>query len=279
MWTNGTLTPLERSRELAHQAFFTEQEFAAQETLAEHHGQVIRHPEGVGTDNEAFLEGDYKLFSTRQTSLIIDPPDGRLPLRDDQVQSSDTHAFSLHNYETMSPWDRCIALGPTTLFPKLVNNGYQIVQTRDYVVIAPEMIYDTRVIPLGHVPHLDSRIKSWNGDSRAHWEGDTLVIDTTNFNNRRMVTSIAVGPSRNLPQTETLHIIERFRRISAKTLEYTITFDDPKTFSAPWTVSFPFTRDDDYRVFEYACHEGNIDMEIMLRGARTQEAQSAGNAR
>jgi hypothetical protein len=278
IWTNGTLTPLERMPELAQRAFFTEQEFAAQEALAEQRGQDIRHPEGVGTDNDEFFDNNYKLFATRQTSLIVDPPDGRLPLRADQAERSDSHAISLDSYESMSPWERCISLGPTMLFPKLINNGYQIIQTRDYVVIAPEMINDTRVIPFGNGPHLDLRIKSWNGDSRAHWEGATLVIDTTNFSDRRMVTSIALGAARNLPQTETLHTVERFTRIDANTLEYRITFEDPKVFSAPWTVSFPFTRDHHYRIFEYACHEGNYDVEGMLRGARVQEEQAARDA-
>jgi hypothetical protein len=273
VWTNGTLTPLERSIELGNRAFFTAEEMAVQEKLAEQHGGIAPDPERT-VDNVAYLDSDYKLLATRQSSLIVDPPNGRVPLRDDQISSSDAKAFSLDNYESLTPWDRCISFGATTLFPKLINNGYRIVQTRDYIVIAPEMISDARVIPIGNQPHADARIQSWLGDSRAHWDRDTLVIDTINFNNRRMVTSIALGVARNLPQSDALHTIERLRRIDANTIDYRITFEDSTVFTQPWTASLRFTRHDDYRIFEYACHEGNAGMEFMLRGARAQEAET-----
>jgi hypothetical protein len=187
---------------------------------------------------------------------------------------SDAKAFSLDSYETIVPLERCISLGSTILFPKFSNNGYQIIQTPHSVVIHTEMMDDVRVIPLDNSEHADTRIRTWSGDSRGHWEGDTLVVDTTNFNTRgRIASSVSQVAPRNFPQTETLHTIERFTRIDTGTMNYQITFDDPQVFTHPWTVSFPFTRANKYRMFEYACHEGNYSLEGMLRGARVQETQ------
>jgi hypothetical protein len=273
VWTNVTLTPFERPVELGDKAFYTQDEFDKEEQLAERRMEdIYRPPTGVGTDNEAFFDKDRQLLPTRQTSLVVDPPNGRVPLRPDMAALSDAKSFSLDSYETIAPMERCISLGPTTLFPKFINNGYRIVQTPHFVVIYSEMMSDGRVIPLDDQKHLDARITSWSGDSRGHWEGDTLVVDTTNFNSRgRIATSIAQLASRSFPQTESLHTIERFRRVDANTIDYQITFDDPQVFTRSWTVSFPFTRNDHYRIFEFACHEGNYSLASMLRGARVAE--------
>jgi hypothetical protein len=274
VWTNATLTPFERPAELGNKAFYTKEEFAKEEAAAERRMEDVYYPPtGVGTDNAVFFEKERSLLPTRQTSLVVDPPNGRVPLRSDMERVSDAQAFSLDSYERIPPMERCISLGSTILFPKFINNGYRIVQTRNSVVIFSEMMSDARTIPLDNSAHLDGRIRTWSGDSRGHWEGDTLVVDTTNFNALgRIASSLAQIAPRSFPQTETLHTVERFKRVDANTIEYQITFDDPAVFARPWTVSFPFTRSDHYRIFEFACHEGNYAMEAMLRGARVQEA-------
>ena len=143
----------------------------------------------MGSDNEAFVDTGYKIASTRQTSLVVDPPDGKVPLRPEAEKQRDINLTNLDSWETMSPWDRCITRGPTALFPVNYNNGYEIVQTPGYVVILSEMIHEARVIPLDGRPHVDARVRSWTGDSRGHWEGATLVVDTTNFNDKGWITT------------------------------------------------------------------------------------------
>jgi hypothetical protein len=276
IWTNITLTPFERPVELGEKAFYTKDEFVKEEALAEQRMEGVYRPDGVGTDNDAFFDKDRRLLPTRQTSLVVDPPNGRVPLRPDMAAKSDAQAFSLDSYERIAPIERCISLGPTALFPKFVNNGYRFIQTPDAIVIYAEMMSDVRVIPLHRFTHLDSRVRGWSGDSIGHWEGDTLVVDTTNFNSRgRIASSVSQIAPRNFPQTETLHTVERFKRVDANTIQYQITFEDPQVFTQPWTVSFVFTRADAYRMFEFACHEGNYAMEAMLRGARVQEREAA----
>ena len=146
--------------------------------------------------------------------------------------------------------------------PGPYNNNLQIVQTRDYVVIANEMIHDVRIVPLDGRPHLPAGIRRWQGDPRGHWEGDTLVVETTNFSDR---TSFRGGDTQ-------LHLVERFRRVDAKTLDYQFTVDDPSVFSRPWTASLPMTASDG-PMYEYACHEANYAMTGILRGARAQERE------
>jgi len=211
VWTNVTLTPFERPIEVGEKAFYSKEEFNEQETLAERRMEDVYYPpEGVGTDNAAFFDKDRHLLPTRQTSLVVDPPNGRVPLRPDMVEHSDARAFSLDSYETITPLERCLSLGATTLFPKFTNSSYQIIQTPHWVVIHSEIGDDVRIVPLGDVAHSDARIRTWSGDSRGHWEGDTLVVDTTNFNSRgRIATSISQLASRNFPQTETLHTMSR----------------------------------------------------------------------
>jgi hypothetical protein len=168
VWTNVTLTPFERPVELGNKAFYTQAEFAAEELLAEQRMEGIYRPEGIGTDNEAFFEKDRHLLPTRQTSLVVDPPNGRVPLRPEMAARSDAQAFSLDSYETIAPMERCISLGTTILFPKFINNGYRIIQTPHYVVIHTEMMDDVRVIPLDNALRADELIRNWAGESRGH---------------------------------------------------------------------------------------------------------------
>jgi hypothetical protein len=174
----------------------------------------------------------------------------------------------------MSPWDRCVTRGmPGGMLPAGYNNAYQIMQFPGYVVILYEMIHEARIIPLDGRPAPPAQVRSWNGEPRGRWEGDTLVVETTNYNNLGWIaTSQAGGRIKGIRHTDRLHVVERFRRAAADTISYSATIVDPEIYTAPWTVAFPLTADPDYRIYEYACHEGNYAMENMLRGARAQDA-------
>ncbi len=278
MWTNGTITPFERPVAQADKPFLTEEEAAAAERQSAERRANPAPPRAgdVGGDNAAFVDFGYKITSTRQTSLVVDPPDGRVVIRPDAEKQRDFNLNSTDSYESMSPWDRCITRGPTGLFPANYNNGYQIVQTPTFVVIVSEMIHEARIIPIDGRPHVDPRVRLWTGDSRGHWDGTTLVVDTTNFNDKGWITTHAgSGRLRGVPYSEALHLVERFTRVGPDTMHYTMTIDDPNIYARPWTVSIPFTHDDTYQMFEYACHEGNQATELALRGARTQEREAA----
>ncbi len=280
IWTNGTLTPFERPPALGTKAFYTPEEAAIEERQAtERRNGRNRRPGDVGSDNEAFVDSGYKLVSTRQTSLIVDPPDGRIPIRPEAEKLRDVNVNSLDSFETMSPWDRCITRSPSNLFPAGYNNGYQIVQTPSYVMIMSEMIHEARIIPLDGRPHVNAGIGQWLGDSRGRWEGKTLVVDTTNFREAGWIaTHAGAGRLRGVPHTKALHIVERLTRIDAATMIYEATIDDPGIYERPWTFSMPFVKSDDYQIFEYACHEGNEATGLMLRGARTLEREAASSS-
>ena len=161
-------------------------------------------------------------------------------------------------------WDRCITRGAVgSIVPNTYNQGNQIVQAPGYVILRNEMIHESRVIPLDGRPHLPRTIHTWMGDSRGHWEGQTLVVETTNFNGR-----VPIG---NTPTSEDLRLVEWFTLVDANTLNYQVTIDDPKTWTKPWTMAFPLRRDSNYTLFEYACHEGNYYMYDALTGARADE--------
>jgi hypothetical protein len=207
--------------------------------------------------------------------MVIDPPDGRVPLRRDAAANRDAlMALPSDSLLRYGPWERCITRGvPNSLFPGAYNNGHQIVQTASHVLIHSEMIHEARVIPLDGRPHLSPSMRSWDGDSRGRWEGDTLVVDTTNFNGKGwIITNAAGGAMRGIAQTEACHIVERFTRTDPNTIQYEATIDDPNVYTQPWTVGFPLNRDDRYQLFEYACHEGNHALENMLRlGSMTNQ--------
>jgi hypothetical protein len=211
--------------------------------------------------------------SARRPSMVVDPPDGRVPLRREAIEQRDRElAMPADSLEHYGPWERCITRGvPSSLFPGAYNNGHRIVQTAAAFVIHSEMIHEARVIPLDGRPHLDPRIRSWEGDSRGHWEGETLVVDTTNFNGKSWIaTNAAAGRMRGIPQSEACHLVERFTRVDANTIQYSVTIDDPNVYTRPWTAAFPLNRDDGYQLYEYACHEGNYALGNMLRMGATK---------
>lgn len=277
IWTNATITPFERPAALAAKAKLTEEEAAAIERQTAKNRENPPPPRDGDVGTDLWLELGTKVVSTRQTSLVVDPPDGRVPLT---AEAERIHAFQLaHNadsYEYMSLWDRCITRGfPGGMFPGGSDNAYQIIQTPGYVVIAHEMIHEAQIVPLTD-KHAPPGARQLNGDSIGRWEGNTLVVDTTNFNGHGQIsTSAATGRMKAMPHTEQLHVVERFTRIDPDTIDYRVTIDDPPMYAKPWTVSLPLTRDDKYRIFEYACHEGNQATVLELSGGRAQEREAA----
>ncbi|HEV3197896.1 MAG TPA: hypothetical protein VGZ73_08310 [Bryobacteraceae bacterium] len=279
-WSSATLTPLERPAELAGKPFLTEQEAAAYEKQLLQTGNRDRREANAETDvgrayNEFWFERGNKVVGTRRTSLIVDPPDGRIPpLLPEAQKIADAARAYARQHPADGPEDRglperCL-LWPTAgppMLPGGYNNNYQIIQSPGYVVILVEMIHDVRIIPLDGRPHLGSSVRQWMGDSRGHWEGNTLVVDTTDFN----------GKARFRGADEKMHLTERFTRADPDTLLYEFTVDDPTAFTKPWSAQVPM-RKSEGPIFEYACHEGNYGMEGILGGARAEEKKAAAGA-
>ena len=243
MWTNYDSTPFERLNP----------------------GQTV--PPRIVVSTQDWLVQDSPT-SPRRPSMVVDPPNGKVPLRPEAVARRDA-ALDLDPdaIERYGPWERCITRGvPGSMWPGAYNNGHQIIQTRDYVVFHSEMIHEARVIPLDGRPRLGTAARSWDGDSRGRWEGETLVIETSNFNGRGWsATNAAAGALRGIPQSQAAYVVERLTRVSENTIQYEATITDPEVFTGPWTVAFPLNKDDRYQIFEYACHEGNHALENMLR--------------
>ncbi len=277
VWTNETITPFERPIENQGKQFLTENEAKQiEEQVAQRRaaGDGKSAPGSVGAYNQIWLDTGTRFLPTRQTSLVVDPPDGRVPTRPSAEAKRDYNkARAKDSYEYMSVWDRCITRGvPGSIFPTGYNNAYRILQTPGYVTILYEMIHDTRIIPLDGRPHVSPNIRLWMGDSRGRWEGDTLVIETANFINKGWIASNSESRRiKGIPQTEALHVVERFTRVSADTINYEVTIEDPEIYTSPWKIAMPLTRDPGYRMYEYACHEGNTAVELILGGARAEE--------
>jgi len=276
IWNNATITPLERPAELAGKEFFTAEEAAAYQRQTLEQSNADRRDGGAAADvgrayNE-FWRDRGPVVATRRTSLIIDPPNGRIPPLTPEAEKRNAVAAE---YRGLHPADgpedrplaeRCLlwaAAGPPML-PVGYNSNYQIVQAPGYVVINVEMIHDARIIPLDGRPHLPSGVRLWLGDSRGRWEGNTLVVETTNFSNK---TSFR-GAS------EKMRLVERFTRVAEKMLLYEFTVEDESSFTRPWTAQIPMMKTEE-PVFEYACHEGNYGLANVLAGTRTEEKAAA----
>ena len=218
------------------------------------------------------------LRNERRRSMVVDPPSGRVPLRESAIARRNANLVNLTDgWLTHTPWERCITRGiPGGMFPGGYGAGYQILQVPGYVVIFYEMIHEARVIALGERAPLSENIRLWNGDPRGHWEGDTLVVETANYNDQGTIgTNIASRGLRGIQQSEQLKIVERFTRVDAETVSYSVTIDDPEPFTAPWRVEMPLNRDGTYRLFEYACHEGNYGLENSLRAGRAEDRDTS----
>jgi hypothetical protein len=272
LWSNATITPLERPKELAAKEFFTSAEAAEYEKRVLDESNKDRRdgpPEAdVGRAyNDSWWDRGTKVVPTRRTSIIVDPPDGRIPALTPEAQKAESARVAVRQRPAGGPEDRglperCI-LWPTAGPPMLssaYNNNYQILQIPGYVVIFIEMIHDVRIIPLDGRPHLASHVRQWMGDPRGRWEGNTLVVDTTNFTAKNPFR----GSDRNL------HLIERFTRIDPDTILYRFTVEDPTAFTRIWTGEVPMTRTPG-PIYEYACHEGNYSMTNILSGARAED--------
>jgi hypothetical protein len=229
----------------------------------------------VGPASE-FADHNHKI-STRRTAMVVDPPDGRVPVlkwAEDKRDYDLAHIPDAPEHET--PWVRCITRGyPAGMFPAGYNNAYQIIQIPGYVVIVFEMIHETRIIPIDGRPRLGEKIRQWNGEPRGRWEGNTLVVESTNYNDKGSIaTSAATGRMRGIPQSESMRVVERFTRVDADTINYSVTIDDPKVYARPWTVALPLNRDDSYEIFEYSCHEGNYAMANALSFGRVRDKEA-----
>ena len=228
----------------------------------------------VGPASE-FADHNHKV-SARRRSMVIDPPDGRVPVMkwaEDKRDYDLAHLADAPEHET--PWVRCITRGyPAGMFPAGYNNAYQIIQIPGAVVMVFEMIHETRIIPIDGRPKLGADIRHWNGEPRGRWEGNTLVVESTNYNNKGSIaSSAATGRIRGIPQSESMHVVERFTRTDENTIDYRVTIEDPKVYTKPWTVALPLNRDDSYEMFEYSCNEGNYAMTNSLSFGRKRDRE------
>ena len=289
LWGNKTITPMERPGSVDGRAFLTDEEIETanrQRRLslqAQDDAPAQRTAAGgqIGAYGSYWLDGGDSVLSTGQTSLIVDPPNGQAPIR---RWASATKAYRLahevEHYQYMSTLDRCLSRGvPGSMLPAAYNNTHLIVQTPEYVVLHHEMIHDLRIIPLSDRAHVDARIGLWMGDARAHWEGDVLVVETTNFHNRGWLATSGAGRRlKGIPTTSAMTVVERYERVSDTTIMWTVTVEDPNVYTERWTISMPLTAEPDYVFYEYACHEGNYSIPNMLAGARMQETAAAQSA-
>jgi hypothetical protein len=294
VWANNNATPLQRPKELAGKPLLNDQELAALKAKAAqlfagdgdaafgdsvYVAAVTNADKFVSRDGKT---GDYNQFWLvdrdwdNRTSLITDPADGRIPelTPDAQARASARRGIRVtaeggleggrsDSWEDRSLSERCVTFG-TPRISAAYNSYYQIFQSKDYVVIGMETIHDARVIPLDNRPHVSSGVRQWLGDSRGHWEGDTLVVDTANFSEKSNFQGARDG----------LHVVERFTRVGPNTVNYEMTISDPATWTRPWTLMIPLRHSND-EIYEYACHEGNSGMVGILAGARAQERAAA----
>jgi hypothetical protein len=273
VWTNVTITPLERPADLAGKATFTPAEAREYEKKMVAQNNADRRDGAAAQDvsrayNDAWWDRGTKVVGTLRTSLIIDPPDGRVPPLTPQAQKRQQELLAYNReHSTDGPEnrplsERCLiwpTLGPPML-PSFYNNNYQIFQGPGYVAIEVEMIHDMRIIPTDGRPHLPSNIRQWMGDPRGHWEGNTLVVETTNFTDK----------TRFRGASENMRLVEKFTRVDSDTILYEFTVNDPESFTKPWTAQIPMRRTQG-PIYEYACHEGNYAMTGILAGARAAE--------
>jgi hypothetical protein len=274
IWDFRTITPLERPSELGGKPVLTDEEAAQAEERAA--GDRVDRPPRAGdpgTYNQFWFDRGTKVIGDRRTSLIVDPPDGRIPPLTPAAQKR--REEGARRGRPAGPEDRNVAercilgfnAGPP-MEPRAYNNNIHLFQTPDYVVILTEMVHDARIIPIDGRPH--ATIRQWKGDSRARWDGETLVIDTINFHR-----STAFAERQG--STPDMHLVERLKRLDTNTLLYEFTVHDSATWAKPWTAAIPMTKSQE-QMYEYACHEGNYAMPTMLAGARAEEAAEAQKA-
>jgi hypothetical protein len=282
VWSFAVITPFQRDTNLGERTTLNEEEVARIENQNAARSAAADDPtrkRGAGDVNTAYNDFWYdrgtKVDKTRQSSIVVDPPNGRIPPVNAKGQARQQAAAAARKKLAMGPSDnpenrglaeRCIIgfnAGPP-FAPSAYNNNIQFVQSKDHVVIVNEMVHDARIVPLTGRPHAPQNIRPWLGDSRGKWEGDTLVVETTNFNEKNLPR----GASMNL------RLIEKFTRTAPDILTYEFTLIDPDTWDRPWTGRIPLEKINE-PIYEYACHEGNYGMDGILKGTRAEEARAA----
>jgi hypothetical protein len=279
-WTSDDCinTPMNRPANLGDKLYLTEQELADREAAiarqAENDKQEFVAANARANVNPPGHWGERARRPCRQTSLVVDPPNGRTPDLTPEAQARlaarpPNNAAQAASWEDFSFYIRCISRGLAgSMLPVIYGNGTRIVQGPGYVTLLQEMVHESRVIPLDGRPHAGANFRSYVGDSRGRWEGTTLVVETTNFLPGKTGIGLNGGGT---PTSDALKVTERFTRLGPTTINYELTVDDPKTYTKPWKVGFPITQEPGYENFEYACHEGNNAMFNSLSGARAQE--------
>jgi len=287
-WTSDDCigTPMNRPAKFGDRLNYTEQELAENANrIAKQHEtdlvETVASGARVSTGPPAHW-GERARRPCRQTSLVVDAPNGQTPELVPEAKTRPRKEDALNNNPKADSWEdfteyiRCITRGVAgSIFPVIYGNGQEIVQGIGFVSIMQEMVHEARVIPLDGRPHASPNIRSYMGDARGHWEGNTLVVETTNFLGGK--TAIAVN-GWGTPASDALKVVERFTRLGPDEMRYEMTVDDPKTYVRPFKVAFPLTQEPGYRNFEYACHEGNYAMADSLSGARAQEKKAAAKA-
>jgi len=292
VWGYATITPMERPKDLGAKEVFSDQEAAEFEktTLANRDNDrrdddpsrtrpvvngSVATADVARAYNQFWWDYGTKIVGTKRTSLVVDPPDGRIPALTPDAQKRVAARLEAGDRPAVGPEDRglserCINWGTAgpPMRPGAYNNNFQMVQSHDYVTIVNEMIHDARIVPLDGRPHLPQNIRQWMGDSRGRWEGNTLVVDTTNFTDKSSFNG----------SDENMHLTERFTLVDADTLLYEFTVDNPTAFTRQWTAQIPMSRNP-LPMYEYACHEGNYGMFGILSGARAVEKSAADAAR
>ena len=275
-WTNQTLTPLERPAEFKDKPVLTEAEARAYEAkLREQNNADIRTP-GTRRDvtvayNDVWWDRGERIVADRRTSLIVEPADGRIPpltpAGEARAEASRRHAAAMGDnpasWEDLDVYSRCIIRSALPRLSTGYNNNYEIVQTPGYVAILQEQIHDARIIPLDGRPRLPGAPGQLLGESRGRFEGDTLIVETTNFTDEMRGATFRDA-------TRSMVLVERFRRVDANVIDYSFTVSDPQTWTRPWTVKMPWNRETGL-IYEYACHEGNYGLANTLRAARKAE--------
>ena len=275
-------TPIERPVEFGNRLYFTEKELqeaaAKLERRAKADLEQYVNPNARVTTGPPSNWGERAKRPPRQTSLIVDPPDGRMPPLTPEGQkrldASESRQTALTPQRPPASWEdydlyiRCISRGVAgTMLSSAYDNGTQILQAPGYVTLVHEKLHEARVIPLNK-PHAGPNIRNYLGDSRGHWEGNTLVVETTNFLDKKT----GIGRNGNgIPTSDALRLVERFTRVDTNTIQYEMTVDDPKIYTRSWKIAFPITQEPGYQLFEYSCHETNYAMFNSLSGARAQE--------